>query len=106
MTRGDVVVFQRRNDDGDWERYGSCRLISANKAKSREFVEGAAENSSSRVTFRFRWHKQLEDIEFDMDCYRLIWRKQVFDITSYDDFMYQHKTIDIEGASYRGLEDL
>lgn len=100
MARGDLIEIQRRNGDGEWDRYGRVRLIQANKTKSREIVAASRESSAQSVTFRVAWHRQLEAIEHDTDCFRILWRGVMWDIQGYDDYMYQHVTVDLEAVSY------
>lgn len=102
MSRGDVIEIERRDDEGEWTPFGRLPIIQANKTKSREVTEGSSESSAEHVTFRVRWHKPLEDIEFDKACFRIRWRGQLFAIEGYDDFMFCHETVDLQAVSYRG----
>lgn len=108
MPRSELVEFQRRDEDGEWEEWMTLLSVQQNKTRSREFVQADQEQSAARVTFRFRWNPELSRVEFDMDCVRMLWRGQYWDIQGYDDFKFQHRIVNVEAVSYgqQGTGDL
>lgn len=100
MSVGDPFVIEKMDGDGEWSTYFKGHCLQVNKTKSSEYVEAAGEQSTASVTFRVRWHKALEPIEFDTPSYRIIWRGRTFDVRGYDDYMYQHRTVNLKGVSY------
>jgi head-tail adaptor len=100
MSVGDPFTIEKMDENGDWSPYFKGHLLQTNKTKSSEYVEAAGEQSTASVTFRLRWHKKLEPIEYDMPSYRLKWHGHAFDVRGYDDYMYQHRTVNIRGVSY------
>ncbi len=100
MPIGDPVEILILNDEDELETYYKAHLLKTNKTKSTEYVEAGGERSSAFVTFTLRWNKLLEPVEFDMPSYRLKWRGHMFDIVGFDDFMYQHRKVDLSCRSF------
>lgn len=101
MTVGESIEIQKRDQEtGGWSTYYRARLVQANKNRSTESVLAGGEQDSEHVTFRLRWVKALEPIEFDKPNYRVVWHGGYFDIRGYDDYMYQHRKVDLRCASY------
>ena len=99
MPIGDPIEILVLNEEDELVTYYKGHVLKTNKTKSTEYVEAGGEQSSAYVTFTLRWHKLLEPIEFDMPLYRLKWRGNLFDIIGFDDFMYQHRTVDLSCIS-------
>ena len=100
MSIGDPVVIQRQSDDGEWGDYLKTYLLQANKTRSKEYAAAGGEQNEARVTFRMRWVPPLSDVEFDMPRYRIVWRDRTYDVRGYDDFMYQHRKVDLVGVAH------
>ena len=72
-----------------------------NKAKSNnEYLSGGAIQAKISLVFEVRYFATLEDIEFNTQNYRIIYKGEPFDITDYDDFQMKHETIKLLGVSY------
>ena len=99
MAVGDKITIQKM-EDGEWVDYAHPRIIQANKTKSTEYVTAGGEQNAAHVTFRVRFVKKLMPIETDMPSYRIVWHGTHFDIRGYDDYMYQHRTVNLAGVSY------
>ena len=73
---------------------------SINKAKSdSEYLSGGAIQGKRSLVFEMRYFKDLEDISFNLQCYRIIYQGVPYDIKDYDDFMLKHKTVKLLGVS-------
>lgn len=95
MPIGDPVEILVLNEQNEMEPYYRGHLLKSNKTKSSECFEAGGEQSSSYVTFTLRWNKAISRIEYDTPSYRVMWRGQLFDVVGYDDFMYQHRKVDL-----------
>jgi SPP1 family predicted phage head-tail adaptor len=74
---------------------------SINKASSdNEYLNAGASQSKRTLVFEIRYFKALEDISFNLQCYRILYRGVPYDLKDYDDFMLQHKTVKLVGESY------
>lgn len=100
MSVGDPITIEKLDDNGEWQEYASIHAMKVNKTKSSEYVSAGGEQMAARVTFRVRFNSLLAPIEYDAPSYRLIWRGNTFDIRGYDDFMYQHRNVDLHCESY------
>ena len=73
---------------------------SINKAKSdSEYLSGGAIQGKRSLVFEMRFFKDLEDISFNLQCYRIVYQDRSYDIKDYDDFMLKHKTVKLLGVS-------
>ena len=86
----------------EWEEVFEKPLhASINKAKSDgEYLSGGAIQGKRSLVFEMRYFKDLEDISFNLQCYRIIYQDRPYDIKDYDDFMEKHKTVKLLGISY------
>lgn len=101
MSVGDPITIQVLNTEtGEWGVYQKLHCLSVNKTRSSEYVTAGGEQNAAYVTFRVRWNRGLGRIEYDMPSYRILWRGAIFDVRGYDDFKYQHRTVDLAGVSY------
>lgn len=74
---------------------------SVNKAKDdNEYLSAGAIQSKVNLTFEVRYFSKLEDIRFNLQSYRIVYRGIPFNLINYDDFMEQHKTVKLLGVSY------
>ena len=63
------------------------------------FSAGTEQNNAS-LTFRLRYAKQLEDIAYNTQPYRIIYRGRTFRVVDYDDYMERHLEIKLVGEFY------
>lgn len=74
---------------------------SINKAKSNsEYLKAGAIQCKVARIFEVRYFKDLEDIAFNNQKYRILFQGVPYDIEDYDDYMLEHKTIKLLGVSY------
>ena len=63
------------------------------------FTAGADQYKVS-LTFEVRYCRQLEDIAYNPQPFRIVYRGRTFKVTDYDDYMEQHKTVKLVGELY------
>ena len=74
---------------------------SINKPKTdKEYLNAGAIQAKRTLAFEVRYFKDLEDISYNLQSYRVVYQGVPFNITDYDDFMLNHKTVKIVGVSY------
>ena len=72
-----------------------------NKAKTdNEYLSAGAVQAKRSLTFEVRYFAALENISFNLQTYRILYRGVPFNITDFDDFMMNHKTVKLLGVSY------
>lgn len=95
------ITIQKINEvTEDWEDVFKVHA-SINKAKSDdEYLSGGAGQGKRNLTFEVRFFKDIEDISYNTQLYRIVFQGIPFNIKDYDDFMLQHKTVKLLGVSY------
>lgn len=74
---------------------------SVNKSSGdREYLSGGAVQGKRSLIFEVRYFKALEDISYDTQSYRIVYQGVPFNITDYDDFKLEHKSVKLLGVSY------
>lgn len=63
------------------------------------FTAGADQYKVS-LTFEVRYNRQLEEIAYNPQPFRIVYRGRTFKVTDYDDYMEQHKTVKLVGELY------
>lgn len=71
-----------------------------NKTGGGQALNAGADQFRASLTFEVRYVKALEDIAYNTQPYRVIYRGRKFKVTDYDDFMEQHRTVRIVGELY------
>ena len=100
MSIGDPLTIEKMDDDGNWSKYLNMHAMNVNKDRSYENYEGGGEQDWETVKFRLRWNWMLAEVEFDKPTYRVVWRGKAFDIRGYDDYQYQHRTVELRCVSH------
>ncbi|MEY8366090.1 head-tail adaptor protein [Anaerovoracaceae bacterium 41-7] len=78
-----------------------CLHARINKSKlSDEYLNGGAIQEKRHLTFEVRYFRALEDIAYNTQCYRILYRDNLFNITDFDDYLLQHKIVKLQGVSY------
>lgn len=94
------VSIQRINEATEqWEDVYKVHA-SVNKAQDdNEYLRVGAIQSKRRLVFEIRYFKDLEAISYNTQFYRVMFGGVPFNITSYDDYSLQHKTVKLLGES-------
>lgn len=72
-----------------------------NKAKSdTEYLNSGAIQGKRELLFEIRYFSDIKDISLNTQSYRVVYDNVPYNITDYDDFMEQHKTVKLLGVSY------
>ena len=71
-----------------------------NKAQGSVASDAGAEQYRTRLTFEVRYARQLEDINYGPQAYRIVYNSRTFKVTDYDDYMEKHLTVKMVGEFY------
>jgi SPP1 family predicted phage head-tail adaptor len=95
------ISIQRINETTEtWEDAYKVHA-SINKTKTdNQYLDAGSIRSKKNLTFEIRYFSDLEDISFNLQAYRIIYQGVPFSIEDYDDYMLQHRSVKILGASY------
>lgn len=100
MVYDKPITIQKINEDTEkWEDLYTLHAR-VNKSNGSEYLKAGANQSKSNRVFEIRYFKELEDIDDNRGLYRLVYRGKLYNITDYDDYLEQHKTIKLLGVSY------
>lgn len=97
------IIIQRVDEaTEDWvDVFDKPLHAKINKAKAdSEYLKAGAIQGKRTLTFELRYFADLEPISFDLQSYRIVYQGVPYDIVDYDDFMLNHKTVKLLGASY------
>lgn len=96
------IIIQKINEAEEWiDLFDKPVHASINKAKANdEYLSGGAVQAKTSLVFEVRYFKDLEQIRFNTQAYRIIYQGVPFDIEDYDDYMLRHKTVRLLGKSY------
>lgn len=100
MVYDKPIIIQKINEESEeWEDLFSLHAR-VNKSSGSEYLNAGANQSKSNRVFEVRYFKDLEAIDDDRGSYRIVYRGRYYNITDYDDYFEQHKTIKLLGVSY------
>lgn len=87
-------------DTEEWSDHLHLHALQVNKTGSGESFNAGAEQYHPRLTFRLRWCKALEDVAYNTQLYRIVYRGHTYNIQDYDDYMEKHQTVNLVGEAY------
>lgn len=95
------ITIEKRNEVTElWEVVFKLHAR-INKAKSNnEYLSAGAVQGKKNFTFEVRYFKALEQIDGNTQLYRILYQGVPFNVTDYDDFKLEHKTVKLLGVSY------
>lgn len=99
MILNHKIQVQKLNENTNlYEDYYSCHA-NVNKTGGNEYLIAGAVSTKNKFTFVVRYCKELKNLQFDTQSYRIVFNNIVFNILDADDFMQRHQTIKIIGES-------
>ncbi len=73
---------------------------SVNKTGGGANFSAGTDQHNASLTFKLRYVKALEDIAYNTQPYRILYRGRSFKVVDYDDFMEQHREVKLVGEYY------
>lgn len=95
------IILQKMDEES--EQWEDVLIMHASINKSRndsEVSSSGATKISRSLTFEVRYFGALEQIIDNTELYRIAYNGGKYNITDYDDYMLQHKTVRMTGALY------
>lgn len=94
-----IIIQTRDEETEDWiDKFKLHARV--NKSGGSEYLNAGAVQSKSTRVFEVRYFPEIEGIDDNRDMYRILYRDRTYNITDYDDFQEQHKTVKLLGVSY------
>ncbi len=94
------ITIQRQ--DPDTEEWADVWKLHArvNKTGGGQALNAGADQYKATLNFEVRYFKALEDMRYNPQPYRIIYRGHTFKVADYDDYMEQHQTVKLVGEAY------
>ena len=71
-----------------------------NKTNGGTAFNAGADQYRASLTFQVRYCKALEELAFNPQPFRIIYRGRTFKVTDYDDYLERHATVKLVGEFY------
>jgi SPP1 family predicted phage head-tail adaptor len=84
----------------EWTDRLHLHASKVNKTGGGESFAAGAEQYHPRLTFTVPWCKALEDVAYNTQLHRIVYRGRTYDIQDYDDYMEQHIEVNLVGVAY------
>lgn len=102
MILNQLIQIQKLIENtNQYQNYYTCHA-QVNKTGGNEYLIAGAVSTKNKFSFIVRYCKELKDLQFDTQSYRIIFDGITFNILDADDFKQQHKTIKMIGESIPG----
>lgn len=94
-----TIQVQDENTE-EWTDLLHLHALKVNKTGGGETSNAGAEQFHPRLIFEVRWSKVLENVIYSPQVHRIVYRGRTYNIQDYDDFMEQHRTVQLVGVAY------
>lgn len=74
-----------------------------NKSSGSERFGAGASRTAMTKKFEVRYFKDLTEIEFNTQIFRIVYKNQIYNIVDYDDYMENHQTVRLTGEYYANI---
>ena len=100
MTYDKPITIQKQ--DAKTEKWADELHLHArvNKTGGGQALNAGADQYRASLTFEVRYVKALEDLRFNPQPYRIVYRGRTFKVVDYDDFMERHISVKLVGEFY------
>lgn len=100
MDYDKIIIIQQQ--DPDTEKWKDRWRLHArvNKSGGGQTLTAGADQYKATLTFELRYFSALEELRYNPQPYRILYRGHSFKMVDYDDFMEQHRTVKIVGEAY------
>lgn len=100
MSYHPFTIQTQDPDTEDWTDLLHLHALKVNKTGGGESSNAGAEQFHPRLTFEVRYCKALEDVVYSPEVHRIMYRGRPYNIQDYDDYMEQHRTVQLVGVAY------
>jgi len=92
-----IMHIQKLNLDTEvWEDYYYAHTF-INKASGKEYFNARTEITSNTFNFYVRYSPTLEDVMYNTEIYRVVYKDKCFDIKNIDNYMLKNHELIIVG---------
>ena len=99
MYNKPIIIQVQDPETEEWA--DKLRLhASINKTGGGSNINVGTDQHNASLTFKLRYVSALEDLAYNTQPYRIIYRGRSFKVVDYDDYMEQHREIKLVGEYY------
>lgn len=96
-----IMIQVQDPETEDWaDAFDRNLHAEVNKTGGGTTMNAGADQYRATLTFKLRYTKKLEDINYSPQPYRILYRGRTFKVTNYDDYQEKHLTIRLVGEFY------
>ena len=94
-----IIIQVQDPETEEWT--DRLRLHAAvNKTGGGSNFNAGSDQYNANLTFKLRYVRALEDIAYNTEPYRIIYRGRTFKVVDYDDYLEQHREVKLVGEYY------
>lgn len=100
MTYDKPITIQWQDPNTEeWEDKWKLHAI-VNKTGGGQAQNAGADQYKATLTFQVRYFSALEELRYNPQPFRILYRGHCFKLSDYDDFMEQHQAVKLVGEAY------
>lgn len=101
MMKYDKPITVQVQDPETEEWTDALKLhASVNKTNGGATFNAGTDQHNASLTFKVRYVRALENIAYNTQPYRIVYRSRTFKVVDYDDYMEQHREVKLVGEFY------
>lgn len=94
-----VTIQEQNPDTEEWaDRWHLHARV--NKTGGGQALNAGADQYHATLTFEVRYFSGLEDMRYNPQPFRIVYRGHLFKLVDYDDYQEQHRTVKLVGEAY------
>lgn len=100
MTYDKPITVQKQNPNTEeWEDLWRLHAH-VNKTRGGQTLSAGADQFTATLDFTVRYFSKLEEVKYNPQPYRILYRGHTFKLADYDDYMERHQTVKLVGEAY------
>lgn len=94
-----ITIQHQAPDTEEWaDRWNLHARV--NKTGGGQALTAGADQYRATLTFEVRYFKALEELRYNPQPFRVVYRGHTFKLVDYDDYLEQHRTVKLVGEAY------
>lgn len=100
MTFDKPIIVQQQDPDSEawtdlWRLHARV-----NKTGGGQSLNAGADQYRATLTFEVRYFSKLDELRYNPQLYRIVYRGHTFKLADFDDYQEQHRTVKLVGEAY------
>ena len=94
-----ITIQEQNPDTEEWaDRWNLHARV--NKTGGGQALNAGADQYCATLNFEVRYFSALEEVRYNPQPFRIVYRGHLFKMVDYDDYMEQHQTVKLVGEAY------